>query len=297
VETEEHNEPQEDLEETRRSLQLLLTQLKETSGRVLQHLKAEPASQVEDLLRVEVKLLRHYIRLEAAAQQLAQSRERRPPRRTSAVRQIERERQRLSVELHTGVGQLLSGIRLQVEILMAQLPAPGPVVAKALERITTLNEEALEQVRSLSQRLHPPAWQRLTLEAAIQQLWDLSGIPERFESHLRIEPLEQQPELESKVVIYRAAQEAVSNLIRHSQATRVEAALEARAGRVVLHFADNGVGFDARDLFSSTPGLTSGIGLRTIREQAEALGGRLQITAGEGGTKLEISVPLAPTFS
>jgi two-component system, NarL family, sensor kinase len=297
VETEGHKRPQENLKETRRDLQVLLTQLKETSGQVLQQLKGAPASQVEDLLRVEVRLLQHYIRLEAAAQQLAQSRERRAPRRTSAIRQIERERQRLSVELHTGVGQLLSGVRLQLEIVKAQLPAPGPAVEKALERIATLNAEALEQVRSLSQRLHPPAWQSLSLEAAIQQLWDLSGIPERFESHLRVEPLEPQPELESKVLIYRAAQEAVSNLIRHSRATRVEAALEAQAGQVVLRFADNGVGFDARDLLSSTPSLTSGMGLRTIREQAEALGGSFQITAGEGGTELEISVPLAPTAS
>ena len=60
-------------------------------------------------------------------------------------------------------------------------------------------------------RLHPPEWQRLTLESALQQLWDISGIPEKYQVSLHIQPLPREPELEVKVLMYRAAQEALSN--------------------------------------------------------------------------------------
>jgi signal transduction histidine kinase len=83
-------------------------------------------------------------------------------------------------------------------------------------------------------------------------------------------------------------------VIRHSRATRIEASLEAPGDKLVLRFQDNGVGFDAPQLFSAPPNLAGGIGLRTIREQAEALGGTIEIESGSGGTKLEITVPFSP---
>ena len=92
----------------------------------------------------------------------------------------------------------------------------------ALERIAALASDAGDQVRSLSRRLHPPEWQRLTLEAAVRQLWDNSGIPEKFAGTLRIHALPRDPEQEVKVLVYRAVQEAITNLVRHARATRVD---------------------------------------------------------------------------
>jgi signal transduction histidine kinase len=204
---------------------------------------------------------------------------------------VELERQRLGRELHTDIGQLLTSIHLQVELITALYRESNPELHQALGRIAFLSDEALERVRAISKRLHPPAWLGLTLESAIQQLWDTSGIAERFDSRLSIETLAQQPSLDAKVLLYRAVQEAVSNVVRHSGATRVRASLETRASGVVLCFEDNGVGFDSQQLLASA-GLGSGIGLRAIREQAEALGGRLRIeSGGAGGTRLEVSVP------
>ena len=111
----------------------------------------------------------------------------------------------------------------------------------------------MEQVRGLSLRLHPPEWQRLTIEAAIRQLWELSGIPQRFESSLRIQPLPRQPALESKILAYRAAQEGLSNVARHARATRVEASLETRGGSLAFTIHDNGAGFDAPGSFRLPP--------------------------------------------
>jgi two-component system NarL family sensor kinase len=246
------------------------------------------------LLTLQSSLVKHYFRLQEAERDLssrAESRQRGIG--GGAIRQIELERLRLGRELHTGVGQLLAAIRLQLEVVASQLPHPPELVAKALERIATLASDALEQVRSISHRLHPPEWQRLTLEAAISQLWEYSGIPERLEASLRMEPLPREPEQEVRVLIYRGAQEALANLTRHAHASKIDMALEARGDQIVLTMQDNGIGFDVAKLLAAPASVASGIGLRSIREQAAALGGRLEITSGPGGTKLELSAPFA----
>jgi len=275
--------------------ELSLTRIWEGAGRILlgaRQLDLPRENAV--LLRLEGNLLRNYVRLQAAEYVLSvRARERRAGAR-SPVQQLEAERQRLGRELHTSVGQLLSAIRLQLEIVTSQLREPIPGVQQALDRISALTANALERVRSISQRLHPPEWQRLPIEVAIRQMWDLSGIPESFEARLELAALPHQPELDTKVLLYRAAQEAVSNIVRHSHATRVAARFELRGGNLVLQFQDNGVGFDARALFSAPPSLAGGIGLRTIREQAEALGGTLVVESGPEGTKLELMVPFPP---
>jgi two-component system, NarL family, sensor kinase len=73
--------------------------------------------------------------------------------------------------------------------------------------------------------------------------------------------------------------------------------LQLQEGSLVLRFQDNGAGFDAARLFSAAPSLSGGIGLRTIREQAESLGGNLLVESGPEGTKLELKVPFQPSHS
>jgi len=246
------------------------------------------------LLHLESSLLRHYLRLQLAERDLSRfARDRRRGIGRGAVRQIDLERQRLGRELHTGVGQMLAAIRLQLEIVAALLLDPPGLVQQALDRISTLANDALEQVRSVSARLHPPEWQRLTLADALQQLWDLSGIPQRFEASFRIQRLPHEPDLEVKVLLYRAAQEALSNVARHARATRVEAALETRDDCAILTIRDDGVGFDVAGLLRGPASVASGIGLRSIREQAAALGGRSEIQSGPAGTTLVVSVPFS----
>lgn len=244
------------------------------------------------LLEVQSRFIAHYFRLQNAERRLYNwMQASRPPAGVSAIHQIEKERERLGRELHTGVGQLLVAIRLQLEVIASQLPQPLPSVQQALDRIAVLTRDAGEQIRALSHRLHPPEWQRLTLEAAIRQLWDSSGVPQRFEASLSIDPLAREPEQEAKILVYRAAQEALTNLVRHAQATRVQMALGSGDSHVVLRIRDNGVGFDVSRLLNAPANVSHGIGLRSIRELAASLGGALEIASGPEGTMLELSVP------
>ena len=245
------------------------------------------------LLQLQSRFVAHYFRLQTAERKLSNwMQSSRPAAGISAVRQIEKERERLARELHTGVGQLLVAIRLQLEVITSQLSKPPAAGEQALDRIASLASDAGEQIRSLSRRLHPPEWQRLTLESAIRQLWESSGVPERFEASLEIEPLAREPEQEGKVLVYRAAQEALTNLARHAKASRVKMNLVTRDGKIVLRIEDNGVGFDVGRLWNAPENVTQGIGLRSIRELAASLGGALDIVSGKEGTRLELSVPL-----
>jgi signal transduction histidine kinase len=245
------------------------------------------------LARVYADFLRHYFRLQAVERELSRrAREQRRGNGARTVVQIERERQRLARELHTGIGGTLAAIRLQLEIMTSQLREPPEGVRQAMERIGTLAAEALAYVRSVSKRLHPPEWQRLPLEAALRELWDMSGVPQAFEADLLIDALPQEPALAVKALLYRAAQEAISNLTRHSKATRVRMHLAAAGDRVILTCEDNGIGFDAGRLFSAPARLSAGIGLLSIRDEAAALGGQFSVESGPNGTKLEISAPI-----
>src|SRR5260370_39252270 len=121
--------------------------------------------------------------------------------------------------------------------------------------------------------MHQAEWERVTLESAIRQLWEISGVPQRFEASLQIDPLPWEPQLEVKILIYRGLQEALSNLVRHSEATRSAVALEVRDGQLVLSIRDNGVGFDAAGGDFSPPVVDHRGGLRFTFAAAPTLGG------------------------
>jgi len=252
----------------------------------------------EDLSALQKRLTEHFQQLMRLEKRLfATAQQGRGRGGSRAVRQVELERQRLGRELHTGVGQMLAAIRLQLEVIAEEMPSPPPKVAHALQNISTLAADTMEQVRGLSKRLHPPEWQRLTLESAVRQLWEISGVPQRFDATLEIGPLPWEPALESKVLIYRGLQEAIANLVRHAHATRIQVALTASGDRLTLMVCDNGVGFDVERVFTAPANVASGIGLRSIREISSELGGRLEITSGQDGTKLLVCVPAFPVES
>lgn len=248
--------------------------------------------QVMALRQLEQKLLLDYFRLQVLEKRLSglAARTKQGAGRL-AIRQIELERRRVGSELHTGVGQMLAAIRLQLEIVSGQMLHPSVTVRHALENIAALVTEALDQVRSVSRRLHPPEWQRLTIDAALRQLWELSGIPLKFTAALDLPPLGREPDLEVKTLIYRTAQEGLSNIIGHSRARKVALSLISYEDTLILQLEDDGVGFDASALMRTPASIAGGIGLRSITELAQGLGAKITIESGSNGTKLELTTP------
>jgi len=206
------------------------------------------------------------------------------------VQELERERSRIARELHAGAGQPLAGIKLNLETLDHCAMDLPPAGRDALERLQTLAEQALQQVRAVSHSLYPPDWQALSTADALRSLVQSSGLDVLVDVQLNIMPLPEEPSHAVKIALYRCAQEGISNVSRHSGATRLTISLAPAAGDtplVELYLEDNGHGFSAE----GSPAL-KGIGLQAMREHAADLGGACDISSSPEGVRICVRLPL-----
>jgi two-component system, NarL family, sensor histidine kinase UhpB len=194
----------------------------------------------------------------------------------------ESERLRIAQELHDQVGQELTAVLLLLARLQARAPEElSQVVVDAQESIRSI----LEDVRRIAIELRPEALDDLGLESALAVLCDRFAERSRMEvSCLIAEPL---PALSSdaELVIYRVAQEALTNVARHSGAGEAELSLLPDDGRVVLTVSDQGRGIECD--------WTPGSGVRGMRERAALVGAALKIDnrSPGPGTEVQLEVP------
>lgn len=206
---------------------------------------------------------------------------------------MDAERQRLGRELHTGVGQSLAGIHVHVDMIESALPDPPAPVRQSLDRIQTLADTALAQVRGVSRGLYVPAWQTQSLVDALKNLWEISGISEKFAGTLDLQRPSAEPPPEVRRAIYLSAQEGISNVIQHADATRVRLSLREERGQITLEVEDNGSGFGPL-AEPARANASAGIGLRSMRDLARELGGDFQARNSPQGAQLTISFPVIP---
>lgn len=197
----------------------------------------------------------------------------------------ETERSRIARDLHDDIGQKLA--ILAFDLNSFERTAPGPpdkVVTEALDRI----DDLVRSVRDLSHRLHPAKLRLLGLVAALNGLeheLSHSGIAIAF-THSNVPPT-LPPDL--TLCLFRVAQESLQNAIKYSQARRVTLQLTGGADSLTLTSIDDGVGFDVEAAWGK------GLGLISMVERLEALGGTLKIRSTPGGgTRVETTVPLPP---
>ncbi len=211
---------------------------------------------------------------------------------------VAEERSRLARELHDSISQSLFSLVLNAEAL-AELTRRDPARAQALaHRVKEISQEALVEMRSLIFELRPAALEEKGLVTAIRNHVELfrrrQGIDVEFEASGG-EVLAKDVQL----ALYRVAQEALSNVAKHARATRVRVSLQVDEVAARLVVADDGVGFDPA--FALNPGLAdrqAHLGLTSMRERAELVGGRLQLDSGPGrGTRVVVTVPVADTAS
>lgn len=198
----------------------------------------------------------------------------------------EEERRRLSLELHDGLGQNLTALKLQLEGLAGHAREAGSPLAAGLAEAVDAAARALEEARDLAHRLRPRILDDLGLVPALRWLARThqarTGLA--VEMHCTLEAA-LDPELET--VVFRVVQEALTNAAKHAEApsARVEVELADRGLRLVV--ADGGRGFDPAAL-----GPAPGAGLGNMRDRVEVLGGSFRLHAAPGqGTRLEIELP------
>jgi len=204
------------------------------------------------------------------------------------VEQHEAERRRLSRELHDETAQVFSAVKMELGVLREGL---APAEQPRLDQVLGLIDEGIRTIRNVTNDLRPSLLDDLGLLPALRSLAaefaERSGIEAGFSAPATLPGLSSEAEL----ALFRALQEALSNVARHAEATAVEIGLSASGGRVLLRVRDDGRGFP--------PGPVEGyerrghMGLAGMRERIGALGGSVQAQgATGGGAELEVSVPV-----
>ncbi len=199
----------------------------------------------------------------------------------AALAAQESERARIAQELHDGVGQSLTALLLEIGTLAETRPT-----AEAMHRLREGTRSSLDEVREVARRLRPHVLEDLGLRSALAAL--TTDLFTHVDTHVRRGIMPGLPALDDAVelVVFRVAQEALTNVARHAQAQTVELSLGMRGANLVLTIGDDGVGI-ARD--------ADGTGLRGMRERALLVDADLVVGRRDGGgTTVTLTVPVTP---
>jgi PAS domain S-box-containing protein len=201
----------------------------------------------------------------------------------------EDERRRLAGDLHDSLGQELISLHLRMQSLVPDLlPHVNEQLAAELELVLQRCQAIIREVRTISHGLYPPLLESVGLAAALREMAAriTTPIPIRVDCPPAMEKLRWPPEVE--IALFRIAQEALGNAVRHSHAKLVELRLQYKRRCAILSIHDDGLGFDPH---RKAPGL----GLSTMRDRAETVGGELRVESVPGSTHVEVRVPAEAT--
>lgn len=203
----------------------------------------------------------------------------------------EEERGRVARELHDGISQILVGVRYALDSARRRLSSGDKRGVDMLDRGISYLSGAIQEVRRISRDLRPGVLDDLGLGPAVKSLTEdfstRTGIQASFTTVVFRNRLDQ----DAKIALYRIAQEALTNIERHSGATRVTVDLRGHRTGATLRISDNGQGIAQTSGAAGGNG-KGGLGLRNMQERIEQLDGTLNITSTKGGTLIEAKVPL-----
>jgi len=209
--------------------------------------------------------------------------------RQNLVTAREEERRRIRRDLHDGLGPQLASQTLTLDAIEKLLDRDPERAKTLIKDLKSQSKDAITDIRRLIYDLRPPALDDLGLVAALRQEWERKIAGDMIPGEVRISlavptPL---PPLPAAVELaaYRIVQEAVNNVVKHAQAKHCTVRLEMQYQRLCVEIADDGHGLP--------DGVRSGVGLQSMRERAEELGGKIEIKAlVEGGTHVRAWLPV-----
>jgi signal transduction histidine kinase len=200
------------------------------------------------------------------------------------IQQHEEERRRVSRELHDQTAQVWTAVRMQLGLIHEAAP---PSLGPRFDRVLALVDEGIGSIRNVTTNLRPPLLDDLgvgpALRALAQTFAEESGLAVTFDAPDEFPPVSN----EAGLALFRALQEALSNVARHSGATKAEVRVSVSNGEVMLVVRDNGRGFSATAARSP-----SSLGLSGMRERVTALRGTVSLNTGAGAA-VTVRLPLS----
>ncbi len=205
---------------------------------------------------------------------------------SAVIAAIENERERIARDLHDGVGQQLSGLKMGWQRLVAEIAGTAHHHAPKAAQLTQVLDETCSEVRSISHRMMPRSLSQYGLIPAIADMLDKSLTPAGINHEFEYFGLENERfSAEVELSIYRVMQELVNNILKHSGASSVSVQLYKTAGYLIARIEDNGCGLsvEKRD--------TGGIGMKNMRSRLSTVGGVIHFES-DGGLRATIRITL-----
>ena len=203
----------------------------------------------------------------------------------------ENERKRISRELHDEIGQALTAIKFNLDMIDKDLPQTSALLRGRLGEAKSLSNQTLTAMRQLSMDLRPTMLDDFGLIPTLR--WYIQNFSNRLNIYSRFEAIGFEEKLPPQIetAFYRIIQEALNNIAKHAGADRIEISLERRDSMIGASITDNGKGFDLeRVLHPESP--ERGFGIIGMQERVSLLGGQIDIQSRPGfGTHIHIEVP------
>ncbi|HYC84632.1 MAG TPA: sensor histidine kinase [Chryseosolibacter sp.] len=196
----------------------------------------------------------------------------------------ENERSRVAKDLHDGIGQLLSIVKLSLSAIEVKEDEPSRLLNNSMQLI----DEAAKEVRLISHNMMPAALTEIGLDAALRDLFFKINQSRLLNVELAGSGLQERLSPSVEIAVYRVVQEVVNNMIKHSKADRIQVFLERNGSTLRLSISDNGIGFE-KELIAKS----KGIGWKNILSRISMLNGHIEVDTQPGsGTNINIQFAL-----
>jgi PAS domain S-box-containing protein len=258
-----HQELEQRVQERTQELRLAVEQLQR---------EVEDRQQAEEALRESEQKLRYLASQILTAQEL--------------------ERKRISMDLHEGLGQSMTALKMYLRAIQRNLPIEMTEIREDFEGSQKLLKAMVEEVRRISRGLSPAILENLGLTAAFKRL--LAEFSKIYGVAIKVnaDDIQNLFSPQTEVNLFRIFQESLNNIAKHAQATQVSLTIAKQDGRVHFCIRDNGVGFDLDNILRKEL-ISKGMGLAAMEERLRMIGAQLNISSQKGtGTEISFSIPI-----
>lgn len=198
----------------------------------------------------------------------------------------EKERKRIASDLHDGVGQMMSAVKMNLSSIASKLPLHNEQDAALLEKTLALVDESCKEVRTVSHNMMPNALLKSGLSSAVKSFLDKID-HKKIKVNLHTEGLENRLPDTIEIILYRVIQETVNNVIKHAQANQLDIALIKDKDGISCTIEDNGIGFN------HSTNSSEGIGIKNIKTRVAYLQGTVEWDSSiNKGTLVAVHIPL-----
>ncbi len=204
----------------------------------------------------------------------------------------ESERKRISRELHDELGQTLTAMKYNLEIIEREIPTNSPEGKERVQEVKKLSAHIMGQLRQLSHDLRPPMLDDLGLIPTLRWYIENYGIRWKIKTSYEATGFNEKLNPELETALYRIIQEALNNIVKHAQSDYIHVNLNRSDSVITVTITDNGIGFDPQEVFNMDK-QQRGFGIMGMQERVSFFSGRIDIRSRPGaGTQIAIEIPL-----